>query len=160
MSFTDTERVILANQYEILGKLSKSNEKAYLDLAENLRDGHEWIYDEKISVSPIFDKEKSDFVVSILELYEIIQDSFDALSDKGSLTPNLVKFPGFDGNNESDYMRFFSALVNNQQFAHVKADKNSHMQKISTYKAMLNKWKSLGKGHRLSLDDIEAIFDC
>lgn len=28
MSFTDTERVILANQYEILGKLG--NEQAYL----------------------------------------------------------------------------------------------------------------------------------
>ena len=158
MSFTDTERVILANQYEILGKLSKSNEKTYLDLAENLRDGHEWIYDEKISVSPIFDRDKSDFVVSILELYEVIQDSFDALSDKGSLTLDRVKFPGFDGNNEGDHMRFFSALVKNQQFAHVKANTNSHMQKISTYKAMLNKWESLGKGYKLSLDDIEAIF--
>lgn len=157
MSFTDTERVILANQYEILGKLG--NEQAYLDLAENLRDGHEWIYDQKISVSPIFTKEQSDFVVSILGLYEVIQDSFDALSDKGSLTEDRVKFPGFDGNNEGEYKRFFSALVENDQFTHVKANTNSHMQKISTYKNMLDKWESLGKGYTLSLDDIEAIFD-
>lgn len=157
MKFTDTERVILANQYEILGKLG--DEQAYLDLAENLRDGHAWIYNQKISVSPIFTEEQSDFVVSILDLYEVIQDSFDALSDKGSLTADRVKFPGFDGNNEGDHMRFFSALVKNQQFAHVKANTNSHMQKISTYKAMLNKWESLGKGYKLSLDDIEAIFD-
>nr|WP_015060788.1 YfbU family protein [Psychrobacter sp. DAB_AL60]AFF18219.1 hypothetical protein [Psychrobacter sp. DAB_AL60] len=157
MNFTDTERVILANQYEILAKLD--NEQAYLDLAENLRDGHEWIYDQKISISPIFNKEQSDFVVSILELYEVIQSSFDALSDKGSLTEDRVKFPGFDGNNEGDYKRFFSALVKNQQFAHVNANTNSHMQKISTYKHMLGKWESLGKGYELSLDDIEAIFD-
>ncbi|MEC5211315.1 uncharacterized protein YfbU (UPF0304 family) [Psychrobacter sp. PL15] len=156
MSFTDTERVILANQYEILGKLS--NEQAYLDLAENLKDGHAWIYDQQILVSPIFSKEQSDFVVSILELYDAIQDSFDALSDKGSLTPDRVKFPGFDGNNEGEYMRFFSALVKNQQFAHVKAHTNSHMQKISTYEGMLSKWESLGKGYMLSLEDIEAIF--
>lgn len=156
MKFTDAERVILANQYEILGKLN--NEKTYLDLAENLRDGHEWIYDQKISVSPIFTKEQSDFVVSILDLYEVIQDSFDALSDKGSLTEDRVKFPGFDGNNEGEYKRFFSALVENDQFAHVKANTNSHMQKISTYKNMLDKWESLGKGYTLSLDDIEAIF--
>lgn len=156
MKFTDTERVILANQYEILGKLG--DEQAYLDLAENLRDGHEWIYSQKISVSPIFTEEQSDFVVSILDLYEVIQDSFDALSDKGSLTADRVKFPGFDGNNEGEYMRFFSALVENDQFAHVKANKNSHMQKISTYKNMLDKWESLGKGYKLSLDDIEAIF--
>ena len=77
MKFTDTERVILANQYEILGKLG--DDQAYLDLAENLRYGHELIYNQKISVSPIFTEEKSDFVVSILELYEVIQNSFDAL---------------------------------------------------------------------------------
>ena len=45
MKFTDTERVILANQYEILGKLG--DDQAYLDLAENLRYGHEWIYNQK-----------------------------------------------------------------------------------------------------------------
>ena len=155
MKFTDAERVILANQYEILGKLN--NEKTYLDLAENLRDGHEWIYNQKISVSPIFTKEQSDFVVSILSLYEVIQDSFDALSDKGSLNEDSVKFPGFDGNNEGEYKRFFSALVENGQFAHVKANTNSHMRKVSTYESMLDKWKSLGKGYTLSLDDIEAI---
>ena len=155
MKFTDAERVILANQYEILGKLN--NEKTYLDLAENLRDGHEWIYNQKISVSPIFTKEQSGFVVSILSLYEVIQDSFDALSDKGSLNEDSVKFPGFDGNNEGEYKRFFSALVENGQFAHVKANTNSHMKKISTYENMLDKWKSLGKGYTLSLDDIEAI---
>ena len=157
MNFTDAERVILANQYEILGKLDLDNEKTYLDLAENLRDGHEWIYNQKISVSPIFTKEQSDFVASILELYNFIQNSFDDLSDKGSLTADRVKFPGFDGNNEGDYKRFFSALVENDQFAHVNANINSHIQKIPTYKNMLDKWESLGKGYRLSLDEIEAI---
>lgn len=157
MSFTDTERLILANQYEILGKLN--NDQANLDLAENLRDGHEWIYKEKIYVSPIFSEGNSDFVVSILDLYEVIQDSFDSLPDKGSLTLDRVKFPGFDGNNEGEYMRFFSALVENGNFAHVKANKNSHMQKKSTYENMLSKWVSLGKPRTLSLDDIEAIFN-
>ena len=155
MSFTDTERVILANQYEILGKLG--NEQAYLNLAENLKDGHEWIYEQKISVSPIFNEEQSDFVVSILELYEVIQDSFDSLTDKGSLTEDRVKFPGFYGNDEGEYMRFFSALVKNDQFAHVKADTNSHKPKIPTYKNMLDKWEFLGKGNKLSLDDIKTI---
>ena len=157
MNFTDAERLILANQYEILGKLN--NDQANLNLAENLRDGHEWIYKGKISISPIFSEADSDFVVSILELYEIIQDSFDDLSDKGSLTLDRVKFPGFDGNNEGEYMRFFSALVENGNFAHIKANKNSHMQKKSTYENMLSKWVSLGKKRLLSLDDIEAIFN-
>lgn len=157
MSFTDAERLILANQYEILGKLN--NDQANLDLAENLRNGHEWIYKGKISISPIFSEADSEFVVSILDLYEVIQDSFDSLSDKGSLTLDRVKFPGFDGNNEVDHMRFFSALVENGNFAHVNANKNSHMQKKSTYENMLSKWVSLGKKRPLSLDDIEAIFN-
>mgnify|MGYP003590729111 CR=1 FL=1 len=92
-----------------------------------------------------------------MELYEVIQNSFDALSDKGSLTADRVKFPGFDGNNEGEYMRFFSALVENDQFAHVKANKNSHMQKEADDKDMLEKGEALGKDYQLSLDDIEAI---
>ena len=157
MTFTDTERLILANQYEILGKLN--NDRAYLDLAENLKDGHESIYNGKIRVSPIFSKDDSDLVYSILELYETIQYSFDNLLDKGSLTPACVKFPGFDGNHEGEYMRFVSALVDNDQFAHVKADRNSHSEKKTTYENMLSKWVSLGKNRPLPLDDIEAIFN-
>lgn len=157
MSFTDAERLILANQYEILGKLN--NNQADLDLAENLRDGHESIYNGKIHVSPILSKDASELVYSILGLYEAIQDSFDKLSDKGSLTLEGVKFPGFDGNHEGEYMRFVSALVDNDQFAHVKANRNSHSKKVSTYENMLSKWVSLGKAHSLSLDDIEAIFN-
>lgn len=157
MNFTDTERLILANQYEILGKLN--NNQANLDLAENLRDGHESIYNEKIYVSPILSKDVSDLVYSILGLYEAIQDSFDNLSDKGSLTLERVKFPGFDGNHEGEYMRFVSALVDNHQFAHVKADRNSHSGKVSTYENMISKWVSLGKAHSLSLDDIETILN-
>src|SRR5699024_5282822 len=108
----------------------------------------------------IFTKEQSDFVASILELYRVIQNSFDDLSDKGSLTEDRVKFPGFDGNNEGEYKRFFSALVENDQFAQVKANTNSHMRKVSTYKNMLDKWEYLGKGYTLSLDDIETILGC
>lgn len=155
MKFTDTERLILANQYEILGKLNP--DEGYLQLAENLKDGHEWIYSQKFFISPIFDEAKSDFVVEILGLYDILQSSYDALTTKGSLNESKVKFPGFDGNNEGEYMRFFSALIKNGQFDYLEANTNSHMQKVATYRRMLDKWKALGQNHELSLQDMENI---
>lgn len=155
MEFTDTERLILANQYEILEKLNPG--QGYLQLAENLRDGHEWIYNQNFVMSPIFDKEKSDFVVAILDLYDVLQSNYEALTIKGSLTESKVKFPGFDGNNEGEYMRFFSALVKNGQFDYLKANTNSHAPKLMKYEKMLEQWKALGGGHELSLQDMEAI---
>ena len=157
MEFTDTERLILANQYEILGKLNSDED--YLKLAENLKDGHEWIYNQKFFMSPIFDKEKSNIVVDILDLYRALQRSYDDLTIKGSLNESKVKFPGFDGNNEGEYKRFVSALVENGQFDCLRADTNSHTQKVVIYQNMLDKWKVLGREQSLSLQDMEAILN-
>ena len=158
MKFTDTERLILANQYEILSELR--SDKSYQDLAENLKDGHEWIYNQHIFLSPIFSEEASDFVVDILSLYEALQTSYKNLTDKGDLTEEKVRFPGFDGNNEGSYMRFFKALIKNGQFSHIDARTNSHARTLDRYAKMLKKWKTLNldNEYELSIDEINHIF--
>jgi uncharacterized protein YfbU (UPF0304 family) len=47
VQLTDAERLLLANQYEILGILHK--QESYLRAAANLRDGHKWLYEQHVT---------------------------------------------------------------------------------------------------------------
>ena len=55
MNLTDTERLILANQFEILGKLKSDD--GYIELADNLSKGHVWLYNTNPLIRPIFSME-------------------------------------------------------------------------------------------------------
>ncbi len=46
LKLTDVERVLLANQYEILAHIK--NDPHYEKLASTLRDGHEWLYSQDL----------------------------------------------------------------------------------------------------------------
>lgn len=60
IELTDKERLFLANQYEILGLLK--NEDYYSELAEQLRDGHKWLYEQSFDdISPNFPERKCQF---------------------------------------------------------------------------------------------------
>ena len=84
IELTDKERLFLANQYEILGLLK--NEDYYSELAEQLREGHKWLYEQSFDVIyPNFPEENANLVLEILELYEVISDSYEALTDKSDI---------------------------------------------------------------------------
>lgn len=115
MSLTNTERLILANQYEILGDLRKN--PYYHKLAEYLRKGYEGFYaDELNTILPLF--KESGFVYTILELYEILKHSYDKLPDdeKAQIEVYKVTFHGFGGNNEHEYLDFIHELKEQGRF--------------------------------------------
>ncbi|HCI7175208.1 MULTISPECIES: YfbU family protein [Acinetobacter calcoaceticus/baumannii complex] len=158
IELTDKERLILANQYEILGLLKK--EDYYLDLAEQLRDGHKWLYEQSFDTfSDNLSDEDAELVLDTLELYEALKDSYDALSDTSGLSPQDVKFAGFDGNNESEFMRFVDALKKSNRFVDVidAGVRNSHMRKVHIYETMIQKWNGLNRSNTLTKDQILFI---
>ena len=154
MNLTDTERLILANQFEILGKLKSDD--GYIELADNLSKGHVWLYNTNPLIRPIFSMEKSSFVVSILELYEVLQDSYAQLSDKGSLVGTNIEFLGFNGNTVPDFVDFLASLLKSGQFPNIK-NINSRIDRVDVYKNMLNKWEALDNKKKLSQEDIQYI---
>lgn len=98
LELTDTHRLILANQFEILGILKK--DEGYTRLADQLREGHEWLYQQSLEyLSPNLLKEDAELVLTILGIYSDIRESYEKLEDKSGITPQEVVFPGFDGNN-------------------------------------------------------------
>lgn len=115
LKLTDTERLILANQYEILAALKKDD--SYASIAEELRDGHEWLYQQHFDYfSPNLREEDAVFVVTILGIYSDLRDSYEQLADKSGIEPHQVQFQGFDGNNEGELLAFARALRKRDRF--------------------------------------------
>jgi uncharacterized protein len=89
-----------------------------------------------------------DEAANVLVMWERLEQSYENLSkaDKESLAANddlsfhgdKVRFPGFDGNNESEHLSAANFLINVlDRFEHFKGrDLNAHMQTIQVYRRM------------------------
>lgn len=159
LELTDAERLILANQYEILGLLKNDGDDSYERLANNLRDGHKWIYAEKFHLSPNLSDQDTELVLNILAVYRAIQDSYEALSDKTGIEKHDLTFPGFDGNNEAELLGFSRALAANGNYRDTIGDpaRNSHSGTADMYSRMIEEWKRLGKPYKCTKEQIVAI---
>lgn len=148
LELTDTERLILANQYEILSLL-RDGDESLARLAENLRDGHKWIYEEKLRISENLSDQDAEHVLAILGIYSDLRDSYNELADKSGIEERTVTFPGFDGNNESELLSFSRALSANGNYQQTIGDtaRNSHMPTRDIYSRMIGEWRRLGKPH-------------
>jgi len=159
------ERLALANQYRILAALHPNEREHYLGHVEALQSGYELHYPAMVEA---FDsglgKEDCSEVLDILQMYDDLAYSYDALADKDGLTEVDVTFPGFDGNNETArmaYARYF--VVDLDRYARLKATArktgfNSHFPAMARYRRMLPAHRRLSRPPSgLSAADIRAI---
>ncbi|MDC5474701.1 YfbU family protein [Acinetobacter baumannii] len=160
IELTDKERLFLANQHEILGHLNKDNSDYHFKLAEQLRDGHEWLYSQSFdNFSENLPDNDAELVLNILQIYEMIQDAYDGLSDKSLISEYQIKFPGFDGNNETEFMGFVDALEKDNRFVDViqTGNRNSHSSKVHVYERMIAKWQEFGNPYTLTKEQLIEI---
>lgn len=167
MEFTKKERVLLINQYRILASLNKDEEEHYSELIAILENGYEIFYsmvDEWISDD--MPEEEGRFVLEILDLYRIIEDTKRSSKDSRLIEHAFSIFRGFDGNNESEYMSFARFLINQQgkfseqqDYLRKNDNLNSHMPLVPIYKAMLRKWEEINNRMPLSVDEAISILD-
>lgn len=161
VKLSDLDRLMLANQYEILAHLKP--DQGYGDVARELRDGHEWLYRQWLDnlISPVLPDENAEFVLKILGIYHDIASSYRELTDKSGIEERNIQFPGFDGNNESDLLHFVAALRKNGRFIETigESAKNSHMPVVDIYQRMIDEWERLGKPqYPYSKEIIQKIF--
>lgn len=160
IELTDKDRLFLANQHEILAHLDTDNSEYHLKLAEQLKNGHKWLYEQSFdSFDENLSDENANLVLDILQVYEMIQDAYDSLEDKTGIDESEVKFPGFDGNNETEFMGFVDSLERDNRFTDVikKGHRNSHSQKVRRYESMINKWEEFGKPYSLTKEQLFEI---
>lgn len=161
LKLTDTERLILANQYTILHALQPN--EGHDALARQLRDGHAWLYKASFDhLSPVMPDADARFVVDIVDLYSTLKFSFNELEDKGGIVERQVQFPGFDGNNETELMSFAGALSAAGKFGEVLGEPhtlNSHYEAAPGYRRMLGRWAELDKPRTMNADQILDVLN-
>lgn len=149
VNLTENDRISL--YYSLLSLYGATKDKNYEVLSEIVRSGYtreyyrlnEWFYAEMSSGD-------QELVIDILTLYDALQSSVPP----GAAIPPEVKFPGFDGNNESSlygYLRFVVAV--DGKFTHVATGPtglNSHAPMEARYRRMLSVWKAAGSPHSIS----------
>jgi uncharacterized protein YfbU (UPF0304 family) len=165
VKLTKVERWILANQYKILEQVDPDNAEHYQTMQEILEKGYEteyrWktqhIYDDDDVVT----EEKGHYVINVLAMYDALQQSYQRLADKEGIDQNAFAFPGFDGNNEGEYLGYARFLRDKEEkFTDLQVsgrDLNSHFPTLDMYNRMQNAWAQRGGGHEMSRDDINAI---
>lgn len=138
------ERVILVQLLELEKKTTGSND---FDRAiEVLESGYTSDYKE-LFLSIDRDEVKnsvSDFVRDVFNCYDEMQNAARELKDDKLL--ESVRFPGYDGNNECDYLGYANYLVRNGYYSYLvgaSKDMNSHYHILPIYRRMLAKWHEI-----------------
>lgn len=149
VKLTRVERWILANQYRILEVLQPDDAGHFRHAREALESGYELEYAsiaENVYDDPhILSIGDCTEVLDTLAMYESLQQAYDELTDKSGIEEHQVRFPGFDGNNESTrigYCRHFCERGDDRRYESLRrpADWNSHMPSVDGYRRMLEVW--------------------
>ena len=159
------DRIFLSNQYKILSKLNPEESSYYDNLVKILEYGYELHYNElEQNFSEEFSKQKSKFVLDILEMYSIMCLSLK--NDKNiNIEQNEIDFRGFDGNHEWEYINYaiyFLYDLDRYRELH-KEDNyryyNTHSRTLDKYERMLEKYKSYGNRHSLNEEEIRELIN-
>lgn len=165
--FSPTQRLILYNQFVIMAEQSRlQNDESCADyydlLADIISNGYTHDYDEFDRL--ICDEMNTDeckLVWDILSVYEKLQ-----LSAKKTEIEELIessKFRGFDGNYESELMKYCDFIINKMnRFKYLdldNADLNSHSKMSEYYKLMINRCSQFKDDDFLTEEQIRSVLN-
>jgi hypothetical protein len=149
--FSDGEKMLILMMSDLFKALKVKNPESNPNfLAEVIYGGHYWA--PKWDMQGVFhdhvdDPQDVSHVVDVLDMWSFIEEAYECLTpeQKATIVAEIgewatnVKFPGFDGNNETSQMSIASFFVDEmKRFSRFKGrDMNSHCQTYGRYKRML-----------------------
>jgi uncharacterized protein len=157
------ERRLLMNQYRILSLLDQSNADHYNKLRDALENGYVASYQDDLFAGILdgLSMEQCAFVREVMNMFDALQRSYDALDDKQGIEEERTKFPGFDSDYELAHLGYARFVVEREgRFSHLKpfsADFISHTPMLDRYRRMYDIWKLAQNRYELTRDDITAI---
>lgn len=157
------ERLALSFQLKILEKLYPEEKEYYANHRKAIEDGYELHYDwitEHLSEG--LTSEECTFVLDVLDMYAAFHFSFRQLKEPKKLKEEDVKFPGFDGNNETMHMAYTKYFIEDlDRFREIRESTNgyynSHIQMIPKYRNMLVKLKEFKRPYTYELSEDEVF---
>lgn len=156
MKITDGEKLILLMLSELYEKLEVDGEIDPDFIRSAIFGDHTWSIPWKYVGVPFENQETPEIVshvLDILDMWSFIERSYENLSDsekeyiekEADPFGKNPKFPGFDGNNESEYMSVASFIVNELDRFEVFKGRgfNSHAPLVESYDRMLPVFKGI-----------------
>jgi uncharacterized protein YfbU (UPF0304 family) len=172
MKITDGEKLILLMLSELYDKLNVEGEIEPDFIRSAIFSNNMWSIHWKYSGIPFEDQETPEIVKEVLdtlEMWSFIERSYKNLTDdqKAIVEKEAApfgenpSFPGFDGNNESEYMGTASFLVNDlDRFEEFKGrDFNSHYPSLDSYHRMLTVFKPIVRKSNFQLLSARNIIE-
>lgn len=176
---TPVERMqlsMLAAQHKMLG-IEDGIDPGFLDVV--IGSSNEWAlvweYPGYFTDADFEIPERVKFVSDILDAYAFLQSGYEKLNpeQRQELAGRLPEhtslppvFPGFDGNNESEYLgvaRLFINHMNRFTFVDVRDDLNSHHPTLDRYREVIRKFEeirpNLDGPRTLMLDEMVRILE-
>tara|TARA_R110000787_G_scaffold37145_7_gene94603 strand:- start:3420 stop:3935 length:516 start_codon:yes stop_codon:yes gene_type:complete len=164
MKLDKIQRVILANQLKILEALYPDDAEFLAPKRTALEEGYALHYEDLAeSYYDELPEEECKFVLDVLDMYRSITFSYREMEDKSGVSNEDIRFKGFDGNNETQYMAYcryfiddlgrFQELIEGQEYH----DFNSHTPMIQIYRDRLASWRELQENFFLTKGKIKEI---
>lgn len=137
---TDTEKLILFNQYEILKFLNPDETDSYEQNQKVLEYGSESDIEELSSFLIGTSEEVKKETFDILQMFRDLEDAYEKFFNSTSEYKYSAKFRGFDGNEEPEYYCYCKHLIiDEDRYSEFKGrELNSHFPVINRYRKMLN----------------------
>lgn len=158
MKITDGEKLILLMLSELYERLNIEGEIEPAFIKSAIFSGNLWGIPWKYSGIPFEDQKTPEIVkkvVDILDMWRFIEADYQKLSeeDKKKLEKDArpfgkdPKFPGFDGNNEPEYINVASFIINElERFEEFRGRSlNAHSATLETYQRMLSAFEPIRK---------------
>ena len=137
MEMTSTQRLILANQYKLMGLLDPANKAKY--------------------------EEECRIVLDTLEMYHALQVSYNNLHDKSGLTQHRLQFAGYCAAREKkylNYLRFITSVEGKyKEFMHCEHGCDSQTPMWDKYLKMLEAWRACPHEYHLSMAELQKILN-
>lgn len=147
---TQGESLIIQMLADVMKSQKVKSELSPDFIKEALMGGHLWAFDWQYPgafAKHVDNRQVVSDVVDILEMWRSIEDGYSALNTKDKQRVEKEaepfgknpKFPGFDGNNETEHIGIARFLTDDMdQFATFKGRvNNSHMPSVESYHRML-----------------------
>jgi len=175
---SDGEKLITTMLADVIKGLNIETE-TNIDLVKNvIYGGHYWALGWEMPGlfhDHIDKRSRVSFVVNVLDMWDFLEEAFEKLDDdeKARLAEAAdpfgkhVRFPGFDGNNETEYMSIARFLVDDlsrfSRFKDKKHDMNSHHPTLETYGAMYRAFEPIRKtlifGKAMSVEQMAEVLN-
>lgn len=153
------ERLNFSFQLKILEKLYPEDQEYYANHRKAIEDGYElhyeWITEH---LSEGLTSEQCTFVLDVLDMYAALYFSYQKIKDKTELGEDSIRFPGFDGNNETMFMAYTKYFIEDlDRFNEIRESTNgyynSHSRMITKYQNMLVKYREFKQPYTYELSE-------